>query len=203
MAAIIAVADAVAVDGELDRRTAGPGSPGRLLFGGRRILWPCAGATGCSGDGSIHGAAGPASLDPSQSARARSSNERTDPALQHAAIRWAGADLLIDLERVPVRQAIQMLAAETQTSVRGGEHIGARLVTFKWQGRDVQAAWHQLLGPLSGFSLACASGSCQMLIDGPAAAAVTLAGAARAPHGAAAGAESPPDGAEEPITTDE
>jgi hypothetical protein len=148
-------------------------------------------------------AGGPASLDPSQSARARSSNERADPALQHAAIRWAGADLLIDLERVPVRQAIQMLAAETQTSVRGGEHIGARLVTFKWQGRDVQAAWHQLLGPLSGFSLACASGSCQMLIDGPAAAAVTLAGAARAPHGAAAGAESPPDGAEEPITTDE
>jgi len=151
-------------------------------------------------------ASGPAPFQQSESALSLTTDEHADPAPQHKGIRWVGADLLIDLERVPAQQAVQMLAAETRASIRGSEHVGARLVTLKWQGRDPRAAWHQLLGPLTGFSLACAPGSCQILIDASAFAA-TLAGTAKAPavapYGAAAGMDRPPAEADEPMATDE
>ena len=84
-------------------------------------------------------------------------------------VRWMGETLIVDLVRVPVQQAIDALAAETQTTVHGGEFISGPAVTLKWQGRDAKAAWRQLLAPLAGVSIACISGRCEVWILDPAA----------------------------------
>ena len=123
------------------------------------------------------------------------------------AIRWVGGTLMIDLQHVPVHQAIQMLAAETQTSVHGAELITGNGVTLAWRGRDVRAAWQELLGPLTGFSMVCTARTCTVWVDGHGvkgvARSTTASQMPSAAQSGATAATSSPSEAEEPAVNDD
>lgn len=83
-------------------------------------------------------------------------------------IRRVGGTFMIDLERTPIHEAIQMLAAETGFAVNGSESLQPQPITVRWQGTNAGGAWQQILGTRGSFSLVCPGGSCQVWIRGPA-----------------------------------
>ena len=82
-------------------------------------------------------------------------------------IRRVGGAFLIDLERTPIHEAVQMLAAETGFVVKGSEALQPEPITVRWQGTSAAVAWQQILGTRASFSLVCPGGSCQVWIRGP------------------------------------
>jgi hypothetical protein len=164
---------------------------------------PALTSEGRVGPRTVQGSAGSARADPLD---AREHSEHSGRAAPGKGIRWDGADLIIDLRRVPVHDAIRMLAAQTRTSVHGGELMQGPDVTLEWQGRDVRAAWQRLLGASTAFAMTCAPAGCQVFIGGPPAAAagpVLARPTLRASHGAAAAPNSPATEGDEPVSSHE
>lgn len=83
-------------------------------------------------------------------------------------IRWQGDELTIDLESVPLLQAVTWLAQATHSTVSGSEWLTPTQVSLHFRGRDVNAAWRQLLEGQAGVALACDAQACWVWIGGQA-----------------------------------
>ena len=88
------------------------------------------------------------------------------PAALAQHVRWEGEDLVIDLDRVALTDAIALLARATATSLTGAHLLTAPTrLTLHLRTRDINAAWHHLLQGHASFSTSCSATACQVWIN--------------------------------------
>jgi hypothetical protein len=91
-------------------------------------------------------------------------------------VRWHGSELLMDLDEVPLPQAVALLARATRTTVSGMELLRLPApVTLHSVFVSAEAAWQQLLRSRAGFSITCAAAACRLWIAGESAAPAAAA----------------------------
>jgi hypothetical protein len=101
-------------------------------------------------------------------------------------IRWEGDDLVIDLDRVALTDAVALLARATGTSLTGAHLLTAPTrLTLHLRTRDVNAAWQHLLQGHASFSTSCSATACQVWISSEVAASSLPPNAAPAHDGSA------------------
>lgn len=119
-------------------------------------------------------------------------------------IRWKDQQLVVDIDGEPLGQAIEQLAAATNSTVTG-QHVmdESGRVTMHWHAANASAAWQLLLQDRAAFSVRCESTSCQVRVvraldpsKGDAATVATPAANRPAPADASSpDKDSQPDGA--------
>jgi hypothetical protein len=114
-------------------------------------------------------------------------------------VRWQGSELLIDIDELPLPQAVDLLARATRTTVTGTELLRKPVpVTLHARFSDAKAAWQQLLQSRAGFSISCGASACQIWIGGEIA-APAVAATPGAERTAPAAAATPEDKAREEL----
>ncbi len=77
-----------------------------------------------------------------------------------APVHWQGPLLVMQLQQLPLAQAVAQLAQATQSTVSGLDLLRQPgVMTIDWRGRDIGAAWQYLLQGRASFSVSCASAS--------------------------------------------
>lgn len=79
-------------------------------------------------------------------------------------IRWSGNELLMDLDAVPLPQAVAWLAQASGSTVTGADTLAPTPVTLQFRGRDISAAWRQLLRSHPAAALSCGASACRVWI---------------------------------------
>ncbi len=73
-----------------------------------------------------------------------------------ASVHWQGPLLVMQLQQLPLAQAVAQLAVATRSTVAGADQLRQPVaMTIDWRGRDIAAAWHYLLQGRAGFSVSC------------------------------------------------
>lgn len=120
-------------------------------------------------------------------------------------VRWQDDDLVVDLDQVPLQQAVGLLAHATQTTLSGVQLLQQTApVTLHARFGDALSAWQHLLQGRARFSVGCGASSCRVSVTGEEAPADATAApqAERMPPGSEAvpagkahnATESQPDG---------
>lgn len=103
-------------------------------------------------------------------------------------VRWQGDELRVDLDQVPLQQAVGLLAGATGSVPTGVELLQTTApVTMHMRFGDALSAWRHLLHDRARFAIDCGASGCRVRIDGEATAASDgSSGSDAAPRAAAA-----------------
>jgi hypothetical protein len=79
-----------------------------------------------------------------------------------------GAFVEMSFEGIPLTEAIASLGAATGGRVHGSANLASvtSLVTLRWQGSGLEAAWSALLSPVANSAVACGPQACDVWIVG-------------------------------------
>jgi hypothetical protein len=104
----------------------------------------------------------PVAVAPALGAEAKSNPTRSN------SVTRKGADVAMSFEGIPLAEAVASLSAATGGRVHGSANLAAvtSLVTLRWHGSGLEAAWSALLSPVVNSAVACGPQACDVWIVG-------------------------------------